>query len=185
MGVICYLDCPRSGGDGVQASACAAVAVLVRVFCKLGLANWDAAATGCGARRLGRRGRRAAGPRLHGRCCRARSKGLGSTSRRATRGRGIQTTRSSADSSDDVVKNESGSERTSPQFTLVPAGAAARRRRTDLAGRAAGCGGRRRIGCIPAYDYARPRARGRERPHQYRAAASESSLETGGRVGPT
>jgi hypothetical protein len=33
---------------------------------------------------------------------------LGSTSRRATRGRGIQTTRSSADSSDDVVKNESG-----------------------------------------------------------------------------
>ena len=41
---------------------------------------------------------------------------LGSTSRRATRGRGIQTTRSSADSSDDVVKNESGSERSSPQY---------------------------------------------------------------------
>ena len=33
---------------------------------------------------------------------------LGSTSRRATRGREIQTTRSNADSSDDVVKNESG-----------------------------------------------------------------------------
>ena len=39
---------------------------------------------------------------------RALPKRLGSTSRRATRGREIQTTRSSADSSDDVVKNESG-----------------------------------------------------------------------------
>ena len=41
---------------------------------------------------------------------------LGSTSRRATRGREIQTTRSNADSSDDVVKNESGSERRSPHL---------------------------------------------------------------------
>ena len=64
---------------------------------------------------------------------------LGSTSRRATRGRGIQTTRSSADSSDDVVKNESGGPSAAalnlPWYRLeLRLGAD----ETDLAGRSAG-----------------------------------------------
>ena len=59
-------------------------------------------------------------------------KRLGSTSRRATLGRGIQTTRSSADSSDDVVKNGSGSERGSPQYIYLGTGwSCGARRRTD------------------------------------------------------
>ncbi len=58
-------------------------------------------------------------------------------------GRGIQTTRSSADSSDGVVKNESGSERRSPQY--IPWYRLELRRGadgTDLAGRSSRLAGR-------------------------------------------
>ena len=104
---------------------------------------------------------------------------LGSTSRLATRGREIQTTRSNADSSDDVVKNESGGPSAAalnlPWYRLeLRRGADG----TDLAGRSSRLAGRDgdELDVYGRADYARPRARGRERPHQYRAAASESSL---------
>ena len=94
-------------------------------------------------------------------------------------GRGIQTTRSSADSSDDVVKNESGGPSAAalnlPWYRLeLLRGADG----TDLAGRSSRLAGRDgdELDVYGRADYARPRARGRERPHQYRAAASESSL---------
>ena len=66
------------------------------------------------------------------------ARALGQLLRRATRGRGIQTTRSSADSSDDVVKSESGSERRSPHLPWYRLELRLGADETDLAGRSAG-----------------------------------------------